>query len=174
LIDRLSASNIVQNSQKMEILSNTAFSDYHNKLIPYVKNRSLEQNMRVSSMGVQNSEAMLINPMDRNGKKDDITIKIDQYIMGKINGGGQPQRLPPQYEKPKEKEKEKVNDKDKPKKPTKQKKSDSVDSKKVADESKLYLKDPDESAYLAAEKFGRFANSPRHYPHGNDFYPQFR
>ena len=50
LNDRLDAANVIQNSQKMEVLSNTAFSDYHIKLMPLVKNRSLQQKSRLSSM----------------------------------------------------------------------------------------------------------------------------
>ena len=55
LADRLDAPTVVQNGQKMEILSNTAFSDYHIKLMPHLKNRSLKQTHRLSNLVTQDA-----------------------------------------------------------------------------------------------------------------------
>jgi hypothetical protein len=83
LADRLDAPTVVQNGQKMEILSNTAFSDYHIKLMPHLKNRSLEQNFRVAEIGPQQAQHLLNS---NNQGKDQLTRKIDDYFVPNNQG----------------------------------------------------------------------------------------
>lgn len=106
MLDRLDAPNMVQNSQKMEILSNTAFSDYHIKLMPHIKNRSLEQTTRLSNLAMQDAQWLLGR---QNVKKDQTTTKIDDYLNGVMGGNRNPRtntavpdlgNFQPEYQRP--------------------------------------------------------------------------
>jgi hypothetical protein len=106
MLDRLDAPNMVQNSQKMEILSNTAFSDYHIKLMPQIKNRSLEQTTRLSNLAMQDAQWLLGR---QNVKKDQTTTKIDDYLNGVMGGNRNPRtntavpdlgNFQPEYQRP--------------------------------------------------------------------------